>query len=283
MEIVDAHGHFGSLRQIAGGDLASEEIVDEERWEELEFQARVDTMRDLGIAWTVMQPSHGYLKPDGIKDTMRVNDSMAAYRQRDPVHFPVVAGTVEPNHGERSLAEIERAKFELHLDALSWHPRYSGVYLDNKWMWPILTKMSDLGLVPLVHANPESQLESPWRLQRLAKEFPKLTFVVFDAFLTLEGIQPALQLAEALPNTVWVVGPVFPGYRDGGVQGSWRLIENWIRDHGADQIAYGGALGYSSTSPAKSHRLLELITASPLSTEAKANILGGNIRRVFGR
>jgi hypothetical protein len=46
------------------------------------------------------------------KDTMRSNDTVAAYRRRDPERFPVACGTVEPLHGARSLGEIERMKHE---------------------------------------------------------------------------------------------------------------------------------------------------------------------------
>lgn len=35
-----------------------------------------------GISWAALQPCHGYLRPDGIKDTMRVNDRMATYRRQ---------------------------------------------------------------------------------------------------------------------------------------------------------------------------------------------------------
>ena len=282
MEIVDAHGHFGTLAHISSADFgpAPEQLPN---WNEVEYHTRVASMNAQNVSWQVMQPVHGYLRPEGIKDTMRVNNDIAAYRDRDPVRFPVAAGTVEPTHGERSMKEIERCKTELKLDGLSWHPRFSGVYMDNKWMWPILRKMSDLGMVALMHANPESQLEAPFRLGRLAREFPEMTFLVYDPFLTYEGTYAALELATNLPNTVWVAGPIFPGYTDGALYSAWGLIESWVKHNGADRIAFGNAVGYSSTVPVTTNRLLSTILSCSLSNADKAAILGGNVKRVFNR
>ena len=129
MLIVDCHMHIGDL-SAALADGASHAItmsVEEERAQ------RVVRLADSGADWAIIQPAHSYLRPDGIKDTMRVNDGMAEYRAGDPKHFPVALGTVEPLHGERSLEEIDRCKHELGLDGLSWHPRLQGVFLDNPW------------------------------------------------------------------------------------------------------------------------------------------------------
>ena len=65
--------------------------------------------RKLVLAGLWSNPPNGYLKSDGLKDTMLVNDVVAQYHKLDPVHFPIVLGTVEPSHGERSLPEIDRS------------------------------------------------------------------------------------------------------------------------------------------------------------------------------
>ena len=137
---------------------------------------------------------------------MRVNDGMAEYRAGDPEHFPVALGTVEPLHGERSLEEIDRCKHELGLDGLSWHPRLQGVFLDNPWMRPYLKRMSELGLVPILHCNAESKMEASWRLQKLAFEFPELTFLAFDSFWSYERSMETLHLAAHTPNVLWDTG-----------------------------------------------------------------------------
>src|SRR5207249_4467381 len=122
---------------------------------------------------------------DGIQATMRSNDTVAEYRQRDRQRFPVAAGIVEPLHGDRSLAELERIKHELGLEGVVWHNRFQGVAVDHPYMRPLLKKVSELGLVPFIHTNAESNMEAAWRLERLAHEFPELTFVALDALAGL--------------------------------------------------------------------------------------------------
>ena len=133
---------------------------------------------------------------------MRSNDTVAAYRQRDPRRFPVAAGIVEPLHGARSLQELERIKHELRLEGVVWHNRFQGVALDHELMRPLLRKVSELGLVPLVHTNAESNLEAAWRLERLANEFPELTFIAMDALAGHHG-GLALEIAKRTPNIIW--------------------------------------------------------------------------------
>ena len=65
-----------------------------------------------------------------------------------------------------------------------WHNRFQGVAIDHQLMRPLLKKVSELGLLPIVHTNAESNMEAVWRLERLALEFPELTFVSLDALTT---------------------------------------------------------------------------------------------------
>jgi len=177
MDIVDAHQHVGSLEHAVS---YSEGSIGEDLPVETDAARRVQLMDAVGVSWAVLQPAHAYLRPDGIRDTMRVNDRMAQYRAAAPGRFRAILGTVEPLHGERSIPEIERCKNELKLAGISWHHRFSGVFIDSKWMWPYLTRMQELSLVPLIHVNVDSSIEAHWRLQRLARDFPKLRFLAID-------------------------------------------------------------------------------------------------------
>ena len=108
MEIFDIHHHLGSL---TGGSLQ-----EEAGWQDRDYNNRVRIMQANGVTRSAILAATGYIQADGIKDTMRSNDTVAAYRKRDPKRFPVACGTVEPLHGARSLGELERMKHELHLD-----------------------------------------------------------------------------------------------------------------------------------------------------------------------
>src|SRR5262249_9604439 len=129
---------------------------------EADATVRIRGMDALGIAWSILQPSHGYPRADGLLATQRVNDRMAEYRKFAPERFRVL-GTTEPLQGKEGLVEIDRAH-DLGLSGFAWHHRFQGCYIDSRWMWPTLQRMSDLGLVALVHVNAESSLEAHWRL-----------------------------------------------------------------------------------------------------------------------
>src|SRR5919202_6144987 len=128
MEIFDVHHHLGAL---IGGSLQ-----EGEGWMDRDYDARVAMMQENGVDCVAILAATGYIQADGIKDTMRSNDSVAAYRRRDPKHFPVACGIVEPLHGNRSLAELERIKHELNLDGVVWHSRFQGVAVDHQLMRP---------------------------------------------------------------------------------------------------------------------------------------------------
>lgn len=268
MEIVDAHQHVGNLRAALGyqgeGGITKELPLGEDA------RRRLSVMQQLGVDWAVLQPSHGYLRADGIRDTMRVNDRMALYREQDPARFKVVLGTVEPMHGERSLSEIDRIKHELKLNGVSWHHRFQGCYIDCHWMFPYLRRMTELQLVPIVHINVESTLESIWRLQRLAREFSALTFIAYDGLYSYNFGQQIMDTAFLSPNVVWDIG------------GHSRInVEQWVRKNGSRNICFSAEVPYGASGRIEKPKLLEEIQGARISEEDKANILGLNLRRIF--
>ena len=267
MEVIDTHQHIGDLSDALGDFEAHTLTLSPDE----EFANRVETLKAAGIDWAVIQPAHSYLRTNGIKDTMAVNDAVAAYRERDPQHFPIALGTVEPSHGERSLEEIDRCKHELGFSGMSWHHRFQGCFIDNKWMRPILRRMADLEMTPVIHTNSESKLEASWRLQKLAFEFPELTFLSLDAFFSYEEGLAALHLAERTPNIMW----------DAGGPMGWGSIEAWVRNNGSEKITFSSGLSYAANRGSGRPRLLNAILRSSLSDDDKANILGRNTRRLF--
>jgi predicted TIM-barrel fold metal-dependent hydrolase len=269
MEVIDVHQHVGEL--ASHGRVAKSSLEDDATY-------RVAAMDAAEIDWAIIQPSHSYMRPDGIVDTMRVNDSIAAFRALASDRFRIALGTVEPTHGERSLPEIVRCRETLGLNGLSWHHRFQGTPLDTPLMKPILGTMADLGLVPLVHTNANSTIEAPWRAQRLAQQFPQLTFLALDAFHNHEVAQQTLFIAEQTPNILWdLSGPLLVWNL------GWDVVSTWIRRHGGERLVFGGDLAYSNTSrpPGGRSLLRDMLLASDLPEEAKAQILGGNVRRAF--
>lgn len=265
--IVDAHQHVGDLTNILsfdGREPPSEVGVEEDA------ARRIAQMDALNIAWAVLQPSHGYLRADGIADTRRLNDRMVRYRTHAPERFRVL-GTTEPVHGQPGVEEVDRVH-GLGLDGIAWHHRFQGCYIDSKWMWPTLRRMADLGLVPLLHVNAESSLEASWRLQRLALDFPELTFLAMDGFWSYERARHVLTTASFTPNVIWDLGgPV-----------CYVSVEEWVEANGSTTICFSLGGTYSAMSLAAKPPLLTQIEQANITDTDRANILGGNVARVFG-
>ena len=267
MEIVDSHQHVGSLTDAlswSGTSLGHDLPVEEDA------ARRIGAMDRAGVDWAVLQPSHGYPRAEGLADTRRVNDRMAAFKRHAPERFRAVLGTVEPMYGERGLPEIDRCKRELGLDGLAWHHRFQGCYIDSRWMWPILERMGELELVPIVHVNAESSLEASWRLQRLAREFPALGFLAFDGLWSYERARHILDTASQTPNVIWDIGgPV-----------NYIGIEEWVRRNGSETICFSADLGYGDVEGERP-KLLDPIERAEISASDRENILGRNLRRLF--
>ena len=271
-EIIDMHQHIGSLPDVMGVRHQPDKPTDPDAYQKLEYETRLKVMQENGIHKGVIMASNAYEQADGIKATMRMNDAVAAYHRKDPTLFPIAAGTVEPLHGERSLEEIDRIKHELKLHAVVWHPRFQGVYIDNKVMRKYLARMRDLRLVPIFHCNAASKLESPWRLEVLANEFPDLHFIALDAFTSGEQAQECLHIAKRTANISFDVTGL----------NRERFVETFIAMHGSKRILFGTNL-YSYPQHYRIARLLhEFLTSPTMSDKDKANILGGNVRHIFG-
>jgi uncharacterized protein len=262
MEIFDIHHHLGSL---TGGSLQTEA-----GWQDRDYHNRVRIMETNEVAMSAILAATGYIQADGIKDTMRCNDTVAAYRKRDPKRFPVASGTVEPLHGTRSLDELERMKHELQLEGVVWHNRFQGVAIDHQLMRPLLKKVSELGLVPLIHTNAESNMEAVWRLERLAQEFPELNFVAMDALTTNVNSQLALDIAKRTPNILFDTAHVR----------SSTYIRQFVETAGSHRLVFG-SLFYSHPASYERCATIEEVRGARISDEDMANILSLNAKRLF--
>jgi uncharacterized protein len=250
---------------LAGGSLQ-----EGDNWQDRDYSNRVRIMEANGVARSAILAATGYIQADGIKDTMRCNDTVASYRQRDPERFPVACGTVEPLHGARSLGELERIKYELRLEGVVWHHRFQGVAVDHQLMRPLLKKVKELGLVPLVHTNAESNLEAVWRLERLALEFSDLTFVAMDALTTNTNSQLALDIAKRTANIL---------FDTAHVRGS-TYVRQFVETIGSHRLLFG-SLFYSYPPSYEHCATLQEVKAAKISDEDKANILALNAKRLF--
>jgi len=267
--VIDTHHHVGSLEAL-GLSIGTEGMAPEEVTG-LEFEARLETLERTGVDQAVVIPGQGYLRPDGMADTRRVNDGMAAYRDRRPDRFPAAVGVVEPLYGERGLDELDRIHDELGLVGVSFHTRFQGVATNSPLVVRLVTRMAELGLVPFVHAVAEVADEALWKVQDLARRIPDTTVIVLDGFSSFERAEEVLPVAHATPNLVF----------DTSLSHSAYGLERYVREVGADRLVFGTDV-YSHVRPHQHNETLARVLAMDLGDEARSAILAGNLRRILG-
>ena len=162
-------------------------------------------------------------------------------------------------------------KNELGMAGVVWHHRFQGLAIDHQLMRPLLKKVRELGLVPLIHTNAESNLEAVWRLERLALEFPELSFVSMDALTTNTNSQLALDIAKRTRN-------IF--FDTAHVRGSG-YIKQFVETVGSHRLIFG-SLFYSYPASYEHCATLEEIKTAKISGEDKFNILSRNAKKLFG-
>ncbi len=269
--VLDVHHHVGDAFTALGGSLEPTGGMPPEEYERLELDSRLAIMDHDDVAQAVVIPGHGYLRPNGVADTRRVNDGIAAYRDRRPHRFPVAVGIVEPAYGRAGLDEIDRVHDELGLAGVSFHTRFQGVSLDSQWVERAVERLGERGMVPVVHAMDDTPEEALWKLAALARRFPDLPMLALDPFGSYEATRQCFFVAEVAPNVVF----------DTSLSYNFDFIEDLARRFGADRVAFGTDL-YSWPVGRRISHLLDQIVDSDLIRDEKAAILGGNARRLFG-
>ncbi len=269
--MLDVHHHVGDAFTALGGTLDPTGGMSADRYERVELEQRLAIMDADGVHQAVVIPGHGYLRPDGIADTRRVNDGIAAYRDRTPDRFPVAIGIVEPQHGARSLDEIARAHDELGLAGVSFHTRFQGVSLDSRWVLAYVERLGELGMVPVIHAMDETPEEALWKLAELARAVRDVPVLALDAFGSYESTRQCSFVADVAPNIVF----------DTSLSYNFDFIEEFARCFGSDRVVFGTDL-YSYPVGRRISHLLAQIVESGLDDADKARVLGGNARTLFG-
>jgi predicted TIM-barrel fold metal-dependent hydrolase len=269
-DVFDVHHHVGRAFDALGGEL-EDAIDDAATIARVERAERLRIMDEGGVRQALVIPGHGYLRPNGLADTQRVNDEIAAYRDETPHRFPVACGIVEPRDGPHALGELERIRSELGLVAISFHTRFQGVSMDSQWILRYLDRMRELGLVPILHAMDDTPEESLWKLASIARSFPDSTILALDAFSSYEATRQCFFVADVAPNLVF----------DTSLSYNFDIIREFALRFGAERVLFGTDL-YSWPVGRRASHLLAQIVECDLPHDAKAAILGHNARRLFG-
>lgn len=269
LRIIDAHHHY--LAAGEGDALFGEQATMEPTlYARRELDERLRAMDADGIGQAVIMPGHGYLRPNGIADTRRINDGVAAYQRSRPDRFPVALAVAEPLFGTASLAELDRIRDELGMAGVTFHARFQGVPTDHRLIVRLIERMVELDLVAFIHAGDSSE-EEMWRILNVARCVPEATVVVLDAFDRLEKANQALVCAELGQNLVF----------DTAGCADFEFVLRFCARYGTQRILFGSNK-YSSTTPKRRRHILPDLITADLPGDDKHDIVAGNVTRIFG-
>jgi predicted TIM-barrel fold metal-dependent hydrolase len=265
--VIDCHHHVGSLEalgfNIAGAAPGADPAT-------VELERRLACMDGYGVDQAILIPGHGYLRPDGVANTRRVNDDVAAYRDRLSSRFPAALGIAEPLHGAAGVAELRRMRDELGMVGFSVHARFQGVSTDSPLVRALVVAAAELGLVPFIHAVDGVPDEAMWRVQQVARWVPDTPIVVLDALGGNEHARQAAIIGQETPNV----------YFDLSLAHHYLFVEDMLRAVGPERLIFGTDYYSMMHAPSRCMVLDELVDG-PLSDPDKAAILAGNLRRVL--
>jgi predicted TIM-barrel fold metal-dependent hydrolase len=234
---------------------------------------RRELMDRFGVTQAALAPSLQYERPDGWRDTCRLNDAVAGYRAAAPQDFPVAFGTADLLSGTANcLTEMERCRDELGMAGVMWHHRYQGMFLDDRRMHPLLDRAEELGLVVAVHLFADSAMEAPDALERLALAHPGLTLLTLDAFTAFAQVKALLPTLDRCPNILLDTAGVFP---------LGRLVDVVVDAIGSDRLLFGSDMYARPQMWNYPAGLLEVCTSEVLDASQRSAILYDNAARLF--
>jgi uncharacterized protein len=264
MSVFDIHHHVGGLTLGGEEDIAPTA--------EDEAASRIKAMETYGINAAAVMPSLQYDRTDGIDNTRRVNDAIAAYRDAHPEYFPCAFGTVEPLHNSSACVEEINRLASLNMKGVVWHSRFQGVFLADRRLDPLVDAASAHGMVVLIHIIAESTMEPPWALEALAERHPETTFVALDAFTGPSQSEHIIHIARRRPNVLFETAGAFP---------LGRVLERFIAAVGHRQLIFGSDF-YASPPWWRAPQTLVELQAAPLDKDVLEDILWRNAHSLLG-
>jgi predicted TIM-barrel fold metal-dependent hydrolase len=218
----------------------------------------------------ILSPPPYYKLTNGLDDTRRLNDLMAALIAEGGDNAVAACGTVEPHHGDAALPEIDRMARELGLKGVVWRHRAQGIYADHPVMARFVTRALDNGLVPMVHATLSTN-ETLWRYKKMAEKFAGHRIVVLGALYEWDQKLEILAEPEAAPNLIYDTAQVTAP----------SIIEEMVETLGADRIVFGSGFEYrpGPQALADSGRAID---QAKLRDEARRKLMSENAAAIFG-
>ena len=211
--IIDVHSHVGHTITSDVGQTVDEWIA---------------LMASSGVDRSILSVAAGGLQSDGIADTRRANDGVAAAVAAHPDLFPVGLASVEVRHGAAGVAEVTRAFDELGLKGLAFHATFEGFSVDSAAFGAVLDATGDRRGLVLLHSTPDAKA-SPRAIAAVAARYPALTFVMGHPLFSDDQKAQAVEAVLTTPNV----------HVDIAYQADPATTEFFVREAGAGRVLFG--------------------------------------------
>ncbi|MDD1753859.1 MAG: amidohydrolase family protein [Methanotrichaceae archaeon] len=208
------------------------------------------------------------------------NDDIAELRDMYPDRFPVAIAGINGGNVVTAVHEIERAIKDfgfkgIALDPGWWNPP---LYVDDKHIYPIYSKCSELGgvlyLTCSLMQGPDISYAEPARIQRVANDFPTMQIVVVHGAFPFTNEMLGVMIANAPLGNLWVLPDFFqfiPGFA--GAQDWVDAANNYLGDR----------MLYASSYPVRPlEQSLKEFRRFSYKPEVLENILAKNVATLFG-
>jgi len=150
------------------------------------------------------------------------NDDIAELRDMYPDRFPVaIAGINGSSDLAAALEEIERTITGMRFKGIVVDPGWCvpPQYVDDKRIYPIYARCAELGgvlyLTCSLMQGPDISYAEPFRIQRVANDFPTLKIVVVHGAFPFTNEMLGVMIANAALGNLWVLPDFFqfiPGF-----------------------------------------------------------------------
>ncbi len=248
--IIDVHSHVGHTITSNVGQSVEEWI------------ARMETS---GIDQAVLSVAAGGLQADGIADTRRANDGVAAAVAARPDLFPVGLASIEVRHGAAAWHEVARAFDELGLKGLAFHATFEGFSADSAAFAAVLDAVGDRRGLVLLHSTPDAKA-SPRAIAAVAVRYPALTFIMGHPVFSNDQKAQAVAAVASTPNV----------HVDIAYQSDPATTEFFVREIGAGRVFFGSDAPFFS--PADVIRSVE---QADIGEDDRESIFAGNARALL--
>jgi predicted TIM-barrel fold metal-dependent hydrolase len=154
------------------------------------------------------------------------NDDIAELRDRYPDRFPVALAGINGSNVEAAVEEIERTVMDISFNGIAVDPGWwvPPLYVDDERIYPVYEKCAELGgvlyLTCSLMQGPDISYAEPYRIQRVANDFPTLKIVVVHGAFPFTNEMLGVMIANARLGNLWVLPdffqfiPGFPGAQD---------------------------------------------------------------------